>query len=172
MLKITSRVRGRPSGKVRVFEERNGVLVPIFGDHNSVTDASEEIIRGLIGRDPENYMLDYIGIGSGGDCETTPPHNDTGARVAPDPGETEIRILVEKIPIQTQRTSGNQVVLVAVAQIHQAISNDINELALLARNDLMFAHFVTPVDIGGRAEKKPKTDVNWIIEWTVDYVNA
>lgn len=168
-----SKMRGRLSGHVQVFEEHEGILVPIFGSKNSVTDASEEILRGLLGRDPENFMLDYIAIGSGGDCTVAFPHSDTGARVDPDPQERDIRVLVESIPIQTQRTVGNEVTFSAIAKINQAISNDVNELALLARNGLMFAHFVTAALVPlGPAEKKPKTDINWILEWTIDYANA
>ena len=173
MMRPKSKVLGKVTGSVQVFEERGGILVPIFGSKNSVTDASEEIIRGLLGRDPENYMLDYIAIGSGGDCTVAFPHSDTGARVGPDPIETEIRVLVESIPIQAQREVGTSVILSAIAKINQAISNDVNELALLARNGLMFAHFVTAALVPlGPAEKKPKTDINWILEWTIDYTNA
>lgn len=167
MMKIYDRIVGRLSGHVRVFIP--GVAKPIIDEHNEITEAAGEAIVGLLARDPDTYLIDTIAVGKGGDCEKDPPHNDTGARVAPDSGEREIRSLVEALPIQTTSKSGMEFKFSALARQEQAVSADINELALLTRSGLMVAHYVTPVDIGGRAEKKPKSTYFWIIEWTIRF---
>jgi len=169
-MKINStKINGHVRGRVRVVSV-DGDL--IFG-LNSTTDAAQDVIRGLLMRDFRNKALAYVALGKGGDCEITPPHNDTGIRVAPDPAETEMRILVEKIQIQTSREDGDDVVLVAVARPEQAQDPDINEFGLLTEDETLFAHFVTEeVAPGGRATKYPKTDVYWIIEWPVEYVST
>ena len=149
--------------------DSDGKLIVGF---NSTTDASEDVIRGLLRRDFRNKAISFVAIGNGGDFEITPPHNDTGARVAPDPSETEMRALVEKIQIQTSREDGDDVILVAVARPEQAQDPDINEFGLLTEDDTLFAHFVTEADPGPRAKKYPKTDVYWIIEWPIEYTNA
>jgi hypothetical protein len=168
-MRLRSEVSGKLSGRLRI--EENGIL--IVDSRNMITDASEEIIQGLLGRNAEDYLLDYIAIGKGGDCDIFPgSHVDTGARVAPDPGEREIRVLVERLPIQITAPNPPEFTLYALANPAQAVDPDINEFGILARNGLLFAHYVTELDLFNRASKKPKTDVNWIIEWTVRYENA
>lgn len=166
MMQLYDNIRARLSGHVRVFIP--GVVDPIIDEHNEITSAAGEAIVGLLARDPDTYLIDTIAVGKGGDFEIDPPHNDTGARVAPDPGEREIRSLVEALPIQTTLKNGMEFTFSALARPEQAVSTDINELALLTRSGLMVAHYVTPVD-GVRAEKKPKSTYFWIIEWTLRF---
>ena len=140
---------------------------------NSTTDAAQGVIRGLLLRNFRDKALAYVALGEGGDYEITPPHSDTGARVAPDPAETEMRALVEKITIQTAREENGEVILVAVARPEQAQSPNINEFGLLTEDGTLFAHFVTEeVAPLGRATKYPKTDIYWIVEWPIDYTNT
>jgi len=169
-MRLNDKICGKLTGRVRVYQY--GVLEPIIEEHNEITDAAEEVISGLLARDPDNYLIDTIAVGKGGDCEIDPPHNDTGARVAPDPGETEIRSLVEALPIQQTLRTGNEFTFSVLARPEQAISTDINELALLTRNGTMVAHYVTPLGLLGRAEKKPKSTYFWIIEWTLRFTLA
>lgn len=173
-MNLRDRVRGRLSGRLRITE---GGLT-IVDSRNMITDASAEVIRGLLGRDPETYLPDFIAVGKGGDCDTTPgSHVDTGARVPPEPQEREMRILVESLPIQiTTPIPPDEFMYSALANPAQAVDAGINEFGILTRDGLLFAHFVTEVvTVGpeiGRATKKPKTDINWIIEWTVRYTNV
>lgn len=164
-----TKIEGRIKGRVRILDP-NGNLIAGF---NSTTDASQDVIRGLLMRNFRDKALAFIALGEGGDCEATPPHNDTGARVAPDPAETEMRALVKNITIQTAREESGEVILVAVARPEQAQSPNINEFGLLTEDGTLFAHFVTAeVAPLGRATKYPKTDVYWIIEWALDYTNT
>lgn len=161
-----AKVRGRVRGRVRILDPDGNLIVGF----NSTTDASEDVIRGLLLRNFRDKAINYIALGEGGDYEATPPHNDTGARVPPDPAETEMRALVEKITIQTGREDNGDVILVAVARPEQAQSPNINEFGLLTEDGTLFAHFVTEeVAPGGRATKYPKTDVYWVIEWLIEY---
>jgi hypothetical protein len=164
----STKISGRITGSVQVLDSEGRVIAGF----NSKTDASEDVIRGLLRRDFRNKAITFIGLGTGGDLEADPPHNDTGARVAPDPEEVEMRALVERIQIQTSREENGKVILVAVARPEQAQSPDINEFGLLCEDGTLFAHFVTDADPGPRAKKYPKTDIYWIIEWTLDYSNA
>ena len=164
----STKIEGRVGGRVRVLDPDGNLICGL----NSTTDASEDVIKGLLMRNFRDKALSYIALGTGGDFETTPPHSDTGARVAPDPAETEMRALVEKIQIQTSREESGDVILVAVARPEQAQDPDINEFGLLTEDGTLFAHFVTEeVAPLGRATKYPKTDVYWIIEWPIEYSN-
>jgi hypothetical protein len=159
--KIEARIRGQ----VRVLDPEGNLIVGF----NAKTDASKDVMKGLLMRNFRDKALSYIALGTGGGLEATPPHNDTGARVAPDPAETEMRALVEKIQIQTAREEAGDVILVAVARPEQAQDPDINEFGLLTEDGTLFAHFVTEANPGPRAKKYPKTDVYWIIEWPLEY---
>jgi len=172
MMEQREKIEGRISGFLMVYECRNGgEPVLVLDGRNSITDYSETIIKGLLARNPEDFMIDGIAIGLGGDAEISEPHNDTGARVAPDPVEETMRIPLETILIQmTQEVSGG-IEFTALARPDQAISDNINEFGLVARNGKIFAHYVPDAD-PTRAEKKPKTDIYWIMKWTVEYANA
>lgn len=171
-VQIKSGIQGRITGRFRLFESNGaGDFLLLFDGSNEITDYSEDIIQGLIARDAEDFLLDSIGIGNGGDLEINPPHNDTGQRVAPDDSEEEMRSLVEAIPIQISKRSGNDIEHTALARPDQAIDDGINEFGLLTRSGKLFAHYVTPAD-PVRAEKKPKTDVYWILKWTITYQNS
>ena len=167
---ICSGMRGRLTGTVDiVFFGKDGRRVRRYG--NSTTAASADVIRALLGREFEDKMISEIAVGDGGDLETTPPHNDTGQRVAPDPGEEEIRSLVEALPILFVSRSGDDIRYTALAKPEQAISDDINEFALLTRDGTMVAHFVTEaVSPGGRARDYPKTSWEYLaIRWRLTY---
>lgn len=169
MMQFESGIRGRVVGRLRVVDVRSGLF--IVDEQNSITDYSANVIRGLLARNPEDFLIDFIAIGLGGDAEILPPHGDTGARVAPDPSEETMRILLEEIPIQTTKETGDEIEYTALVRPDQAVSDDINEFGLVTRSGKLFAHYVTdaaPV----RAEKKPKTDIYWILKWIVDYTNA
>jgi hypothetical protein len=168
MIVNRTKIEGRIRGRVRVVDSDGNLIVGI----NSTTNAAQEVIRGLLLRNFRDKALAYIALGDGGDYEITTPHNDTGARVAPDPAETEMRSLVEKITIQTAREENDEVILVAVARPEQAQSPDINEFGLLTEDGTLFAHFVTAINPGPRAEKFPKTDIYWFIEWPIEYTNT
>lgn len=169
MIVKDTKIEGRITGRVRIVDSEGNEIAGF----NSTTTASEAVIRGLLMRNFRDKAITYIALGDGGDYEITQPHNDTGARVPPDPSETEMRSLVEKIIIQTARETGDEVILVAVARPEQAQSPDINEFGLLTEDGTLFAHFVTAeVAPLGRATKYPKTDVYWIIEWAIEYVNT
>lgn len=169
-MKPESSIKGRLKGRVRFV--RDGQV--LFEGHNEITDFGEEpFIRGLLAGDPD-YFVWTIVVGEGGDCEISPPHNDTGGRVAPDPSETEVRKVVEGLPIQATSTNiDGSITYKALARREQANSPNINELGLFTRGGDMVAHFVTEVDIGGRAKKYPKTELMFdIIEWTLTYTGA
>ena len=170
MRKIHSGMMGRLTGKVDVVVfGADGRRVREY--HNEPTDAAADVIRALFARRFEDKMIAEIAVGDGGDLEISPPHNDTGERVPPDPGETEIRSLVEALPILIVSQDGNDIRYTALAKPEQAISDDINEFALLTRDGTMVAHFVTEaVSPGGRARDYPKTSWEYLaIRWRLTY---
>ena len=67
--------------------------------------------------------------------------------------------------------TGDEIEYSALVRPDQAVSDDINEFGLIARNGKLFAHYVPDAD-PTRAEKKPKTDLYWIMKWVVEYVSA
>jgi hypothetical protein len=185
VINISDAVSGRVRGRVQIafFENPKNVPLEAFCldemgwldlGHNSINDTSEDIFRGLLARDLENKMLETISVGDGGDLDTTPVHADTGARVPPDPAETEMRSVVEGVPILITNVNGSDVTLTALARPEQANSDDINEFGLLSKDGTMFAHFVTEeVAPGGRARKYPKKSWHYLaIRWTITYDNS
>jgi hypothetical protein len=170
--RIRSGFHGVLKGRFRLYEQEDGgSLRCVIDESNEITDYSQEVIQGLLARNAEEFLIDSIGVGNGGDLEVSPPHNDTGQRVAPDASEEEMRSLVEAIPIQISKRDGDDIEHTALARPDQAIDDGINEFGLLTRSGKIVAHYVTPAD-PVRAEKKPKTDVYWILKWTLTYVNA
>jgi hypothetical protein len=171
MIEFKDKVRGKITGRFRLFEVKGGEEVLIHDEKNTIVDYHETIIQGLLARNPEDFMIAAIAIGEGGDAEINEPHNDTGARVATDPIEENMRIPIAEIPIQAVNESGDEIEYSALARPDQAVSDDINEFGLIARNGKLFAHHV-PDAAPTRAEKKPKTDIYWILKWTIEYVTA
>ena len=170
---LESGMAGRLTGKVDlVFFGKDGRRVREY--RNSVTTASSDVIRSLLARQFEDKMISRIAMGDGGDLEILPPHNDTGQRVAPDPGETGIRSLVEALPILIVSQDVDDIRYTALAKPEQAISNEINEFALLTRDGTMVAHFVTEeVTPGGRARDYPKTSWEYLaIRWKLTYTSV
>lgn len=175
---IKSKIKGKLKGRVSIAFIHGSALRNIKRNWidlgpNEITDMSEDIIQGLMARDLENKMLAYIGIGDGGDLDAV-LHNDTGARVAPVSTETEIRSLVESVPIMLTNQVGDDITYTALARPEQANSDDINEFALLSNDGSMFAHFVTEeVAPLGRATKYPKKSWHYVaVRWTITYTNA
>lgn len=171
MIELKDKVRGRLVGRFRLYELVYGEEVLILDEKNTIVDYHETIIQGLLARNPEDFMIAAIAIGEGGDAEISEPHNDTGARVATDPGEETMRIPIAEIPIQTVNETGDEIEFSALVRPDQAVSDDINEFGLVARNGKLFAHYVPDAD-PTRAEKKPKTDIYWILKWVVEYTSA
>ena len=173
--KINSKFRGKLRGHVRVTAVmKNGTRHPLIGRKNQITNYGEgDGMRGMLARDLE-AMLWTIATGTGGDNEITPPHNPTGSRVPPDPNETEMRVLVEELPIQAiKQNIDGTITYMTLAQREQSNSPDINEFGLLTKRGDLFAHFITEDDGGGNARTFPKTDLMyWIIEWTLEYTPA
>ena len=82
-----------------------------------------------------------------------------------------MRIPLEEILIQVAQEVGNTVEFTALARPDQAVSNDINEFGLMTRSSELFAHYI-PDAAPTRAEKKPKTDIYWILKWVIEAENA
>lgn len=172
---LESRMRGKlTQGRLEVIQIVDGWPHVLIDHYNSITDAAEDVVKGLLNRDFENKMIDVIAVGKGGDSEINPPHNDTGARVPPDPSETEIRDLVEALPILISEEVIGGIRYSGIAQLHQANSDDINEFAILTKDETMVAHFVAEeVAPLGRATKYPKTTIMYlIIRWTLLYTGS
>lgn len=171
MIELKDKVKGKFSGRFRLYEVRDGEEVLIHDEKNTIVDYHKTIIQGLLARNPEDFMIAAIAIGEGGDAEINEPHNDTGARVGTNLSEETMRIPIAEIPIQATNESGDDVEYSALARPDQAVSDDINEFGLIARNGKLFAHYVPDAD-PVRAEKKPKTDIYWILKWTIEYTSV
>ena len=155
-------------GSLSVVAVRNDGVVWRIREHNLVCDNTQKILLGLFGRDLDNKMISYISIGTGGDVNPA-THLDTGARVAPQPGEDEMRVEIHREFIANVETDEVNLknIYTAVARPEDAISNDVNELGLFSNDGTMMAHFVTEPDISGRAKKYQKTALLYlVIRWT------
>jgi hypothetical protein len=172
-LKIRDGLSGHLSGRVCIRDEESGEV--LFSGENQITDFGRvALLQALLARDLER-MVWHIVMGKGGDCDVLSPHPDTGARVPPDSMETEIREIVESIPIQAVAWNvDGSVTYKALARRTQGNSPDINELALYTRKNDMVAHFVTEEAVPPpRARRYVKNELSyWIIEWTVLYTGV
>lgn len=154
----------------------------IHEGENLVVASANTVIAKLLQRDFTNYMPFYVTLGSGGDLEQV-AKSDTGGRVAPEVGDTEVRSVVAKLPI-VQVTSpastspspspspspDNPTTLwtyVAIARPHEALTTSLNELAVETLNGTLFSHYVTPVDDSGRATRYVKSSLEYlIVRWS------
>lgn len=174
-IEIVSKSKFKIEGSLKVTEVNSaGERNTLFKGKNQITAyGEEEGVQRMLARDLD-AMIWTITTGTGGDNETTPPHNPTGGRVPPDPNEEEVRVPVENLAIQAiRRNIDGTVTYMTLAQREQSNSPDINEFGLLTRAGTLFAHFITEDDGGGNATKYPKSELMyWIIEWTVSFTAA
>ena len=90
-----------------------------------------------------DYAPTFVDVGIGGNYDLT--GHDTGNRVAPDPTETEVRKRIFRARIITAEViGGEKIKYTAVAEPHECISSNINELGLISSNGTMIAHWVGP----------------------------
>jgi hypothetical protein len=144
-----------------------GEVFQRFQLKNHISDSAVDILLGLLGRDMDNKIVSTISIGTGGDVNPT-TGLDTGARFAPEDGETEMRQPIFNAPIAHVETDSinKRITYTAVLKTEEGNSDSINELGLLSEDGTMMSHFITPVGGGGRATKYEKTDLLYmVVRW-------
>ena len=156
------------SGSLDVMAVGDGGAVWRIREHNLICDDVKKIILGLFGRDLDNKMISYISIGTGGDLNPA-TGLDTGARVAPQPQEDEMRREIHRqyiANVESDEVNLKNIYTAAVSP-ENAISNDINEFGLFSEDGTMMAHFVTDPAVSGRAKTYQKTALLYlVIRWT------
>lgn len=138
-----------------------------LGDNLVVNDA-QKVISGLMRRD-SGYEPKWVVVGDGGDYEQV-SKVDSGARVAPDVSDTEVRSVIDKIPIVAVDSMDDATwVYTAIAGKLQAVSPAINEFAIEAANGTLISHFITaPEGVGLRAKKYAKSGAEYlVVKWTM-----
>ena len=157
-------------GRIEVLRVTEGQATTLFAGKNLIADGAVDIMLGFLSRDLDNKMITYVDVGTGGDVNPA-TGLDTGARVAPQNDETDIRVLLYRSPIANIEPDVNTKEVVFTAVVKPEDGNDpaINEFALLSYDGTMLAHFVTPEDPGsGRAEQYEKTALMYlVIRWTM-----
>lgn len=136
---------------------------------NLVCDAAVDMLLGLFAGEFDSKAIAYIAVGTGGDLNPA-TLLDTGARVAPQEGETQVRREIFRGPIGHVEKNDvtKEATFTSVAKPESANSDEINELGLLTLDGTMVAHYVTPADLSGRATRYTKDALlNMVTRWRI-----
>jgi hypothetical protein len=161
---------GKLSGSVSIDTVSETEVVSLLKGDNLVVSSAQDVIVGLLKREFASFAPHYIVIGDGGDLEQV-AKVDSGARVAADITDTEVRRVIARIPIvQVEATSSTSWTYVAVAGKNDAVTPVINELGLESFNNTLISHYITPVNDDGRASTYPKVQGEFlVIRWTLEF---
>lgn len=187
---ITDNVSLKAQGRVKVYAVADLAELehasPVVDSGNVVCSGFYDCVQRLLMRDFEDWQPTNITIGYGGDYNqptdpvATPP-SDQGERVAALNTDTYVRKEITSIPL-VQVTEGDIIserrfTYVAIARPFEAVTDEedatkpfINEFGLKAYNDTLLAHYITPEDVTGRAERFQKSSVTWlVINWEIKF---